>query len=82
MSNYEIQNTVPITIYVAIAKEGSLRVSILIEAEQRMITGILEVAVVDRAFLTAVGRDDRTVHIKDDILRRAALLNPVYTRTG
>jgi hypothetical protein len=30
----------------------------------------------------AVGRADRTVHIKDDLLGWAALVNPVYPRTG
>jgi chitinase len=41
---------------------------VLIETEKPMITGALEVAVVGRAFLIAVGRADQTVHIKDDVL--------------
>jgi hypothetical protein len=47
-----------------------------------MITGALEVAVVGRAFLIALNRADRTVHIKNDLLGRVALVNPVHSYTG
>ncbi len=53
---------------IPIAKKCSLQVTILIEAEQWVITGAHEVVIVDRALLIAIGRADRTVHIKDDLL--------------
>jgi hypothetical protein len=40
--------------------------TVLIAAEQWTTTGTLEVAVIGRAFLTTLGRGDRTVDIKDD----------------
>ena len=52
----------------AVAKDSSLPIVILIEAEKRIIAGALEVAVAGRAFLIAIGRANRTVHIKDDLL--------------
>ena len=47
------QYTLPVisTMNIAIAKKCSLRIAILIDTEQRMIAGALEVAVVGRAFL-------------------------------
>jgi len=39
-------------------------------------------AVVGRAFLLAVRRADRTVHVEDQPVRGSALANPVYPLTG
>lgn len=65
-SNDGLQNALPIlgTMDIAIAKEGSLNIAVVIEAEKRMITGTLEAAIVGRAFLIAVSRADGTVHIQ------------------
>ena len=64
------------------AKEDSFHVAILIEAEKRMIASALEVAVVGRPFLIAIGRADRAVHIKDDLLEWPAFVNPVHRDAG
>ncbi len=47
-----------------------------------MIARTLEIAIVSRAFLIAVGQADRTVHIKNDLLGRSTLVNSVYPYTG
>ena len=40
----------------------------LIETKQRLITSALKISVVSSAFLIAIGRTDRTVHVKDNLL--------------
>ena len=69
--NDRLQNALPVisTVHVAIAKEASFHIPVLIEAEEWMITGALKVSVVSRAFLITVGRADRTVHIENDLRR-------------
>ena len=52
---------------IPIAKNCSLQIIILIEAEQWVITGALRITVVSSAFLIAIDRAYRTVHIKDDL---------------
>jgi hypothetical protein len=66
--NHRLQHGAPIVGagYVAVSQEGTFQVTELIEAEQRMVTGALEVAVVGRAFLLAVGFADRAVQVQDD----------------
>jgi hypothetical protein len=59
-SDNRFQNTPPVisTVNIAMTKKGSLHVSILIEAEERMITGACKVSVIERAFLLAIGWTD------------------------
>ena len=75
-----LQNALPVigTINIAIVKGDSLHVAILIEAKQEMIGGALEGAVVGRAFLIAIGRADRVVHIKNDLSEEPAVVNLVH----
>ena len=62
---------------VAVAQEGAFQVAVLVEAEQRVVAVALEVAVVRRAFLLAVGFTDRTVQVEDDAVLGPVLLNVV-----
>ena len=48
----------------------------LIEAEQRMIEGALEVVLVSRVFLIAIGGANLSVYIKNDLLGRSAQASP------
>jgi len=65
-----LQQTSPVigTMDIPMAKKRSLQIAILIETEQWVITHALEKTVVSSAFLIALGRADRTVHIKDNLL--------------
>jgi len=56
------------TVNIPIAIKCSLHIAILIEAEKPMIAGALEIAIVSRAFLVPVGRADRTVHTKNNLI--------------
>ena len=53
---------------ITIVKENSLQIAKLIEAEQWVITGTFKKTIISRAFLISVGRANRTVHIKDNLL--------------
>ncbi len=66
---------------IPIAKKCSLQIAILIETEQWVIAGALKITVVSSAFLIAIGRADRTVHIKDDLLESFSLVYSVYPLT-
>ena len=53
---------------VSITEKGSLQIAKLIEAEQWVITGTFKEAIMSRALLVSVGRANRAVHIKDNVL--------------
>jgi hypothetical protein len=67
---------------VARSQEAALQIAILIEHEQRMVTGAAEVAVIGRALLLAVGRALGAIHVEDNALGRPALVHPVDPGAG
>ncbi len=66
--------------HIAIAKKCSLQIAILIEKEQRVVTHALKISVISSAFLIAIGRADRTVCIKDNLLERFSLMKSADSR--
>ncbi len=59
-------------------QHGPLHIAVLVEQEQRVIARAAEVPVVPRAFLLAVCRADRAIHIKDQLLQGTTLANAVH----
>jgi len=49
----------------------------LVEQKQSMVTGAIKVPVPCRAFLIAMGRADRGIHVQHDILQPVAVMKPV-----
>ena len=58
------------------------RPSSLIEYEQGMVTGITEMTVVGRAFLSSECRTVRTVHVQNNFFNGFALMNLINPLTG
>ena len=58
-----LQHTVPIVgaVHVALAQQCPLKVAELVEAEQGIIAGAAEVAVLRRALLSTIGLTDRSI---------------------
>jgi hypothetical protein len=77
--DHRLQHQAPVFGAVGIAgpKEAALQVAELVEQEQRVIAGAAEVAVPDRAFLLAVGRALRAVHVEDDRAGQLAFVDAV-----
>jgi hypothetical protein len=63
--------------HVAGPQGAALQIAILVEHEQRMITGAFVMAVPDAHLLFAVGRADARIHVQDDALGRTASMNAV-----
>jgi hypothetical protein len=62
---------------VATAQQAPFEIVELVEAEQRVMAGLAEMAVVGRAFLAAVRRALRAVHVENDHLRRLARVHSI-----
>ncbi len=56
---------------------AAFQIAILVEHEERMITGAFVVPVPDAHFLFAVGRADARIHVEQDTSRRTAIMNLV-----
>ena len=69
-------------VHVAGPEQAPLQVAELVEQEQRMVARAAEVAVPGRAFLLAVGRALRAIHVEDDPVRRPALMHPIDPGAG
>jgi heme A synthase len=67
---------------VARPQGAAFQIAELVEQKQRMVAGAAEVAVVGRAFLVAVGRADRAVHIAEDGFRRLVSVHPIDPAPG
>ena len=67
---------------IAASQHRSLQVAILIEQEQRVIAHALEVPVIGRALLTAVGLTDGAVHVENQCFQRLSLMHRVDPATG
>ena len=64
---------------VALAEQRPLQITVLIEAEQRVVAGAFEMAVVGGSFLVAVCRAYRRVQIENQLFRwflPTHLINP------
>ena len=74
-----LQNRFPSigAVHIAGAQSAAFQMAKLVEDEQRVIAHAAEMPVPGRAFLRAVGRADRTVHVQRDPFGRLALVNPV-----
>ena len=59
-----------------------LKVTELVEYEERMVAGEPKVAVEGRAFLLTKGRAVGTVHVKHEGLEPCPLISPVDPKTG
>jgi hypothetical protein len=59
------------------SQETALRITELVEQEERVIAGAAEMAVPDRPFLLAMGRAFGAVHVENDAARRLAIVDPV-----
>ena len=55
------------------AKQGAFQVTVLVEAEQRVVAGAFKVAIIGRAFLMAVRLAHRAIHIEDNLVVGLAL---------
>lgn len=64
------------------AQKAPFEIAELVEAEQRVVRRAAEMTIVGRAFLFAVGRALRGVHVQDDGFRLLALMDPVDPRPG
>ena len=64
-------------INIAGAQRTPLKVTELVEQEQRMVAGAAEVIIVSRSLLFAMGRTDAAVHVENDHLRWTAVMNTV-----
>src|ERR1019366_7654513 len=75
--DHRLQHTAPVVGAgdVAIPQEGTFQVTVLVETEQWMVAGTLEVAVVGRTFLLPMRLTDRTVQVEDDAVGLTMLLN-------
>ena len=62
---------------IARAKGTPFQIAKLVEQEKGMIAGAAEVTIVRRSLLFAMGRTDATVHVENDHLRRATVMNTV-----
>ena len=62
--------------HVAVPQQGTFQIAVLVEAEQGVVAGALEVAVEDRTFLLTVGFADRTVQVEDDAVGRSGTVGP------
>ena len=71
--NDRLQHLAPAmgAMHVAGTQGAPFKIAELVEAEQRMVTGAAEMAVVGGSFLSAMGRADAAVHVEDDRLRRS-----------
>jgi len=67
---------------IATAQQRSLNIPVLIEEEQRVVALTFEVAVVGRAFLLAIGRADRAVHVEDQLAGWTPLADSVHPFAG
>jgi len=71
-----VQHAFPVigTIDIAVTKQRSFNITKLIEYEQGMVTGITEMTIVSRAFLSSERRTIRTVHVEYNFFDEFALM--------
>ena len=62
---------------VTVSQQRPLQVTELVEAEERMVTGALEIFRVRRSLLLTVGLTDRAIHIENDLVDRLGLMDAV-----
>ena len=67
---------------IAAPQHGTFEVAELIEHEQRVVTGTLEVPVVGRALLLSIGLADRAIHVEDQLFGRLAPMDLVDPLAG
>jgi len=79
-----LQHAFPVigAVNVAGTQGTPFQIAELVEQKQGMIAGASEVTVVGRSFLVAMGRADAAVHVENDLLRRATVMNAVDPLTG
>jgi len=80
--HHRLQNGAPAVgaMNIAWAKGTPLQITELVEQEKRMIAGAVRVTIVRCSLLFAMGRADAAVHVEDDHLRWAAVMNLVDPR--
>ena len=62
---------------VAMPQGAAFQHAELVEQEVRVVAGAVKMPVPGRAFLITMGRADRTVHVKHDVLQAVAIMEPV-----
>jgi hypothetical protein len=61
----------------SIAKKCTLQVTKLVETVQKVVTGTFKKSVIIRDFLVALGWTNRTVHIRNNLIKRPPLVDLV-----
>ena len=68
-------------VHIALSEQHSFNIAEVIEYKQGMITGITEMAVVGRAFLSSECWTVRTVHVQNDLFDGSVLVNFIHALT-